>query len=142
LPDKIHLDRRLVITCAIVCGVLLALAVQMLGQALDLDLTALWLGDPANISISVGAAWWMMAAAGFAGGYATTILAARAAAGRIPQMVWWILAGAFVLILAAAGQFASAPSTSAGSASVLAALAALTLGAAMAICGVYVAPKS
>ena len=64
------MPRRLILGGAMVSGMLLALAVHMLGARYGLDLGGLWRSDskefmPAGAAI----AWWLIATAGFAGGY-------------------------------------------------------------------------
>jgi hypothetical protein len=132
--------RHLVQAAAIVTGVLLALAVHMLGARYGLDLGGLWqsgggLFMPAGAAI----AWWLIATVGFSGGYFTATLMHGAVSGQIPQRMRQFLIGIGVLVLAGAGQVASGPSTVPTLSGVLAGLAALCLGAVMAFCGAHFA---
>ena len=132
--------RRLILGGAVVSGVLLALAVHMLGARYGLDLGGLWRSDthefmPAGAAI----AWWLIATVGFSGGYFTANLMHSAVSGQIPQRMRYFLVVLGVLILAGAGQAAAAPSAISTVSAVLAGLAALCLGAAMAFCGAYFA---
>jgi len=69
----------------------------------------------------------------------TSNLMHSAVAGQIPQRMRQFLIVVGELMLADAGQAASAPSTVSTISAVLAGLAALCLGAAMAFCGAYFA---
>ena len=84
-------------------------------------------------------AWWLIATFGFSGGYFTANLMHSAVSGQIPQRMRQFLIAVGVLILAGAGQAASAPSPIPTISGVLAGLAALCLGAVMAFCGAYFA---
>jgi hypothetical protein len=84
-------------------------------------------------------AWWLIATVAFSGGYFTASLMDSAASGQIPQRMRQLLIAVVVLILAGAGQTASAPSPIPTISGVLAGLAALCLGAAMAFCGAHFA---
>ena len=121
-------------------GMLLALAVHMLGARYGLDLGGLWRSDthefmPAGPAI----AWWLIATVGFCGGYFTATLMQSAASGQIPQRMRQFLIAVGVLLLAGAGQAAAAPSTVTTISAMLAGLAALSLGAVMAFCGAHFA---
>jgi len=121
-------------------GMLLALAVHMLGARYGLDLGGLWRSDthefmPAGAAI----AWWLIATVGFCGGYFTATLMQSAASGQIPQRMRQFLIAVGVLLLAGAGQAAAAPSTVTTISAMLAGLAALSLGAVMAFCGAHFA---
>ena len=121
-------------------GMLLALAVHMLGARYGLDLGGLWRSDthefmPAGAAI----AWWLIATVGFCGGYFTATLMQSAASGQIPQRMRQFLIAVGVLLLAGAGQAAAAPSTVTTISAMLAGLAALCLGAVMAFCGAHFA---
>jgi hypothetical protein len=121
-------------------GVLLALALHMLGQRFGLDLGGLWRSD-LNDFMPAGAAvaWWLIATAGFSGGYFTATLMHSAVSGQIPPRMRQFLIGIGVLVLAGAGQAASAPSPLPTVSGVLAGLATLVLGAVMAFCGAHFA---
>lgn len=134
--------RNIVMAGAIGCGVLLALAVHMLGQRIGLDLSGLWRGDDVRI-VPIGAAiaWWLIATVGFAGGFIAATLAQGAASGQMSRSMWQFLAAVLVLLLAGAGVSASAPATGPVMARVLAGLIALFLGAGMAFCGAHFATR-
>src|SRR5438477_10411656 len=83
-------------------------------------------------------AWWLSATVGCCGGYLTANLMHSAVSGQIPQRMRQFLIAVGVLILAGAGQDASEPSPIPSISGVLAGIAALFLGAAMAFCGEYV----
>jgi len=120
--------------------VLLALAVHMLGARFGLDLSGLWRTDthefmPAGAAV----AWWLIATVGFSGGYFTANLLQSAVSGRMPPRMRQFLIALGVLLLAGAGQAASAPGPISTVAGVVGGIAALCLGAAMAFCGAYFA---
>src|SRR6201994_4573780 len=133
--------RRLILGGAIVTGVLLALAVHMLGARYGLDLGGLWRSATEGTFMPAGAAiaWWLIASVGFCGGYFTATLMHSAVSGQIPQRMRQFLIGIGVLVLIGAGQGASAPSPIPSMSGVLAGIAALCLGAAMAFCGAHFA---
>src|SRR6202035_5948779 len=84
-------------------------------------------------------AWWLRACVGFCGVYFTATLMHSAVSGQIPQRMRQFLIGVGVLVLIGAGQAASAPSPIPSISGVLAGIAALCLGAAMAFCGAHFA---
>lgn len=132
--------RRLILGGAMISGVLLALAVHMLVARYGLDLGGLWRSDtksfmPAGAAI----AWWLIATVAFSGGYFTASLMHSAVSGQIPQRMRQFLIAVGVLLLAGAGQAATAPSAIPTIAGVLAGIAALFLGAVMAFCGAHFA---
>ena len=140
MAQTTYFPRRLILAGAMISGVLLALAVHMLGVRFGLDLGGLWrsgTGDfmPAGAAV----AWWLIATFGFSGGYFTATLMHSAVSGQIPQRMRQFLIAVGVLVLAAAGQAASAPSPIPTISGVLAGLAALCLGAVMAFCGAHFA---
>ena len=134
--------RNIVLAGAMGCGVLVALAVHMLGQRFGLDLSGLWRSDEVKI-VPIGAAiaWWLIATVGFAGGYIAATLMVGAASGQMSRAMWQFLAAVLVLLLAGAGLSASGPSTGPVMARVLAGLIALFLGAGMAFCGAHFATR-
>jgi hypothetical protein len=138
MAETTYFPRRLILGGAMISGVLLALAVHMLGARFGLDLGGLWRSDihdfmPAGAAV----AWWLIATVGFSGGYFTATLMHSAVSGQIPQRMRQFLIAVGVLVLAGAGQAASAPVPSISG--VLAGLAALCLGAVMAFCGAHFA---
>ena len=83
MSETTYFPRRLILAGAIVSGVLLALAVHMLGARYGLDLGGLWRSDirefmPAGAAI----AWWLIATVGFSGGYFTANLMDSAVSGE------------------------------------------------------------
>ncbi len=140
MAEATYFPRHLVLTGAMVSGVLLALAVHMLGARYGLDLGGLWRSDTRDfMPAGAAVAWWLIATAAFAGGYFVATLMHRAVSGRLPQRLRQFLIGLGVLILAGAGQVASAPSPLPTVSGVVAGLAALCLGGAMAFCGAHFA---
>ena len=140
MAETIYFPRRLILGAAMVAGVLLALAVHMLGARYGLDLGGLWRSD-AHEFMPTGAAiaWWLIATVGFSGGYFTASLMQSAVSGQIPQRMRQFLIVVGVLLLAGAGQAASAPSPIPTISGVIGGLAALCLGAVMAFCGAHFA---
>ena len=136
MAETMVFPRRLILGGAMISGMLLALAVHMLGARYGLDLGGLWRSDagefmPAGAAI----AWWLIATVAFSGGYFTAMLMHSAVSGQIPQRMRQFLIAIGVLLLAGAGQVAAAPSPLPTISGVLAGVAALCLGAAMAFCG-------
>jgi hypothetical protein len=140
MTQTTHFPSRLILAGAAITGVLLALAVHMLGARLGLDLGGLWRNDTRDFMPAGAAlAWWLIASVAFCGGYFTATLMQSAVAGQIPQRMRQFLIAITVLLLAGAGQAASAPSPLPTVSGLLAGLAALGLGAAMAFCGAHFA---
>src|SRR5260221_1618601 len=111
MPETTFFPRRLILAGAMISGVLLALAVHMLGARYGLDLGRLWRSDtrefmPAGAAI----AWWLIATVGFCGGYFAANLMDSAVSGQIPQRMRQFLIVVGVLILAGARPAASAAS--------------------------------
>jgi hypothetical protein len=142
MPETTYFPSRLILAGAAISGVLLALAVHMLGARFGLDLGGLWRSDtPEFIPAGAALAWWLIATVGFSGGYFTATLMHSAVSGQIPPRMRQFLIAAGVLLLAGAGQAASAPSPLPTVSGVLAGLAALGLGAVMAFCGAHFAMR-
>jgi hypothetical protein len=137
MAETTFFPRRLILGGAAISGVLLALAVHMLGARYGLDLGGLWRGDTRDfMPVGAAIAWWLIATVGFSGGYFTANLMHSAVSGQIPQRMRQFLIAIGVLLLAGAGQAAAMPSTGGSTISgVLAGIAALCLGAVMAFCG-------
>src|ERR1700732_2832440 len=140
MSETTNFSPPLILAGAAISGVLLALAVHMLGARFGLDLGGLWRSDARDFMPAGAAlAWWLIATVGFSGGYFTATLMDSAVSGQIPQRMRQFLITVGVLVLAGAGQAASAPSPIPTISGVLAGLAALFLGAVMAFSGAYFA---
>jgi hypothetical protein len=140
MPETTPFPSRLILAAAAISGVLLALAVHMLGARFGLDLGGLWRSDTREFMPAGSAlAWWLIATVGFSGGYFTASLMHSAASGQIPQRMLQFLIAVGVLVLIGAGQAAAAPSPLPTVSGVIAGFAALGLGAAMAFCGAHFA---
>jgi hypothetical protein len=136
MAETTFFPRRLILGGAMVAGMLLALAVHMLGARYGLDLGGLWRSATTDfMPAGAAVAWWLIATVAFSGGYFTATLMHSAVSGQIPQRMRQFLIVIGVLLLAGAGQAASAPSAVPTVSGVLAGVAALLLGAAMAFCG-------
>jgi hypothetical protein len=132
--------RHIIFAAALLSGLLLALAVHMLGARYGLDLAGLWDSDNHEfMPTGAAVAWWLIATVGFSGGYFTANLMQSAVSGQIPPRMRQFLIAVGVLLLAGAGQVASAPGPISTVAGVVGGIAALSLGAAMASCGAYFA---
>ncbi len=138
MDKSTYFPRRLILAGAMLSGVLLALAVHMLGARFGLDLGGLWRPGGA-IPAGAAVAWWLIATVAFVGGYVTATLMDSAISGQITQRMRQLLIGIVVLLLAGAGQAAAGPSPIPTIAGVIAGLAALCLGGLMAFCGAHFA---
>ncbi|MDB5484126.1 MAG: hypothetical protein JWR73_145 [Tardiphaga sp.] len=135
--------RHIILAAASISGVLLALAVHMLGVRFGLDLGGLWRSEfGSNLPVGAAIAWWLIASAAFAGGYLTANILHSAASGTLPPRLRQLLIVLGVLMLAGAGQAASAPSPIPSLSGVLSGIAALALGGFMAFGGAHFALKS
>ena len=142
MAETTYFPRRLILGGAMISGVLLALAVHMLGARYGLDLGGLWRSDTTDFMPAGAAiAWWLIATVGFSGGYFTATLMDSAVSGQIPARMRQFLIAVGVLVLAGAGQVAASPSSVPTISGVLTGLAALGLGAVMAFCGAYFAQR-
>jgi hypothetical protein len=140
MAETTYFPRRLILGGAMISGVLLALAVHMLGARYGLDLGGLWRSDTTDFMPAGAAiAWWLIATVGFSGGYFTATLMESAVSGQIPARMRQFLIAIGVLVLAGAGQVAASPSSVPTISGVLTGLAALGLGAVMAFCGAHFA---
>src|SRR4051812_20628156 len=139
MAETTYFPRRIILAAALLSGMLLALAVHMLGARYGLDLGGLWRSDLHELPAGAAIAWWLIATVAFVGGYVTATLMQSAVSGQIPQRMRQFLIAVGVLVLAGAGQAASAPSPLPTVSGVLAGIAALCLGAAMSFCGAHFA---
>src|SRR5258706_16216600 len=104
MPETTYFPRRLILAGAMISGVLLALAVHMLGVRFGLDLGRLWRSDTREfVPAGAAVAWWLIATVGFCGGYFTATLMDSAVSGQIPQRMRQFLIAVGVLVLAGSG---------------------------------------
>src|SRR5580692_444977 len=103
MAETTYFPRRLILAGASLSGILLALAVHMLGVRFGLDLGGLWRSDT-RVSIPAGAAlaWWLISTVAFSGGYFMATLMHGAASGQIPQRMQQFLIAVGVLVLVGA----------------------------------------
>ncbi len=140
MAAPVYFPRRLILAGAMGFGVLLALAVHMLGQRFGLDVGGLWRSnDVEPVTTGAAIAWWLIGGVALAAGYFTATVLETAVAGQIPSRLRSVLIGLGVLVLAGAGQAASAPSPLPTVTGVIGGLAALALGGLMAFCGAHFA---
>jgi hypothetical protein len=140
MAETTTFPRHLILGGALLSGVLLALAMHMLGARFGLDLGGLWRSDTSDLLPARAAiAWWLIATAGFCGSYFTATLMHSAASGQIPHRLRQFLIVVGVLLLAGAGEAASAPGQGPTASGLLASLAALCLGGVTAFCGAHFA---
>src|SRR5258708_11182609 len=110
MAETTYFPRRLILGGAMISGVLLALAVHMLGARYGLDLGGLWRSDTTDFMPAAAAlAWWLIATVGFSGGYFTATLMDSAVSGQIPARMRQFLIAVGVLVLAGAGPGAPPP---------------------------------
>src|SRR6267378_2634631 len=97
MAETTYFPRRLILAGAMISGVLLALAVHMLGAGYGLDLGGLWRSDtgefmPAGAAI----AWWLIASVGFrAKSDPDDFRRARRSCGAVPRRADGLLRRAF-----------------------------------------------
>src|ERR1700753_4296537 len=110
MAETTYFPRRLILAGALISGVLLALAVHMLGARFGLDLGGLWRSDARDVMPAGSArAWCLCATVGFCGGYFTATLMDSAVSGQIPQRMRQFLVALGFLVFLGAAQAASAP---------------------------------
>jgi len=142
LSEQDAYPRGIIFATAIGSGVLLALAMHMIGTKLGFGLVNLWnTGPGVVVPATTAIAWWLIAVVGFAGGYGTGMLMDQSRSHRVPLLLRRILIAGFVIILAGAGLASSGSPSSPGFANVLAGLSALVLGTGMSFCGVHFATR-
>lgn len=142
-PAPASFSRHIVFAGAVLFGILLALGIHIIIQPFGLNLGDLWRADlPELIPARAAVAWWLIAAVAFLAGYISASLMHKPATGRIPLRTRQFLIVVGVIMLAAAGQAASAPSPIPTLSGLLAGLAALCLGAVMSFCGAHFALRS
>src|SRR5260370_11925308 len=93
MPETTYFPRRLILAGAMISGVLLALAVHMLGPRFGLDLGRLWRSDTREfMPTGAAVAWWLIATAGFCGGLFTAPPVGRLVLRQTPAPMRRVLA--------------------------------------------------
>jgi hypothetical protein len=143
-PPRTRLPRVLIYVTAITCGVLAAMATQILLARSGVELAALWrslLTAQALQTRSAGA-WWLMAGVAFlTGAVVAGALSRFPLPWRSLRLLRWLLGAAIVYALAQTGHLATlAPDQSAGG-HAAATLAALCAAALVAQFGAYFSVK-
>jgi hypothetical protein len=128
--------RRLHYTAAIGCGVFAALALHIVLSVLGFGIGRMMQGEQAIAALS----WWAVAAGAFIVGWATAayLIAATRERELLTRVAQRVLI-ALIFIVATAGGLLSRNGEVAGTASVVAGLAALGIGLVCAYCGARLA---
>jgi hypothetical protein len=139
-----ELSPGLIFAAAVTCGTFAALAAHILLRGAGIELVAMWRHlAPSNAAETKAAlAWWVTAGAALAASWiAVVMLKARPIARQRARRLQWLLAAVLVIGLAGIGHSAAAPANLAVVYKVAGSLAALGLGALMALCGTHFAMK-
>jgi hypothetical protein len=143
-PPRTRLGRPLIYVTAMTCGVLAAMATQILLARSGVELAGAWrsLLTTQALQTRAAGAWWLMAGAAFLTG---AIVAG--ALSRLPlpwrrlRLVRWVLGAAIVYALAEAGHVAPLAPGQSVPAHAAASLAALCAAALVAQFGAYFSVK-
>jgi hypothetical protein len=138
------LPPALVYPTAVVCGVLAALAVQILLGRAGIELAGVWstLFSSSSLQLRSAGTWWLMVGAAF---LVSAVVAA--ALSRLPwpwhrfRLVRWLLAAALVLAIAEIGHSAATNSQPSMRMHVAVSFMALLAAALMALFGAFFASK-
>jgi hypothetical protein len=143
-PPRTRLPRPLIYVTAMTCGVIAAMATQIMLARSGVDLAGAWraLFTAQALQTRAAGAWWLIAGAAFLTGAVVA-----GALSRLPlpwrrlRLVRWVLGTAIVYALAEAGHLAvSAPGQSAA-AHAATSIAALAVAAVVAQFGAYFSVK-
>lgn len=141
-PVQRRIPRELVSATAIVCGLLLALAVHIITSRFGLGLASAWREEGASSfdQIRSAFAWWLIAAGGGFGGFTTAVLITDPPQRtRARSILEWTAAIGFLLLLAGAEHYGMGEVGIGIGARLNAGLVALTVGALTASFGTYFA---
>ena len=141
---RTRLARPLIYVTAMTCGVLAAIATQILLARSGVDLASAWraLFTAQALQTRAAGAWWLMAGAAFLTGAVVA-----GALSRLPlpwrrlRLVRWVLGAGIVYALAEAGHLATLASGQSVPAHAAASLAALSAAALVAQFGAYFSVK-
>jgi hypothetical protein len=138
------LPPSLVYASAVLCGVLAAMAVQILLGRAGIELAGVWstLFSTSTLQLRSAGTWWLMVGAAFLVGAVVA-----AALSRLPwpwhrfRLLRWLLAAALVFAVADVGHSASANAQSSMRMHVAVSLFALLAATLMALFGAFFAAK-
>ena len=141
---RTDLPRASVYATGVTCGVLAAIAVQILLSRAGIELSGVWrnLLSAQALQLRSAGAWWLMAGSAF---LASALVVA--ALSRLPlpwhrfRLLRWIMGAAVVFGLAEVGHLAADISAPSGGAHVAVSLSALFAAALMSLFGAYFAAK-
>jgi hypothetical protein len=134
------LPPALIYSAAVLCGVLAALALQMLLSRAGFDLAAVWenLFASGARQLRTTGPWWAIAGIAFITSGATAAALSRVTLPwRRFRLLRWAAGAIIVFLLADIGHSAAAPEGVGAGANVAARLAALSVAALMAVLGAY-----
>jgi hypothetical protein len=141
---RTDVPRPLIYATSLTCGVMAAMAVQILLSSKGIQLTGVWrnLLSPQALQVRSAGAWWLMAGSAF-----LVSSAVAASLSRLP-LPWsafrtarWFAAGLLVFGLAEIGHIAMAATSRSSGAQVAVSLAALGAAGLMALFGAYFAAR-
>jgi hypothetical protein len=141
---RTELPPALIYVTGMCCGVLAAMAVQILLSRSGIELVDLWRNilTAQALQIRSAGAWWLMIGSAF-----LVSAVVVAALSRLPlpwlrfRLLRWVFGTAIVFALAEAGHIASTAGGHGGAAQTLMTLASLTAAALVALFGAYFAIK-
>jgi hypothetical protein len=141
---RTEVPRPLVLVAATTCGVLAAIAAQVLLSQRGIELAGIWreLLSTRGLQLRAAGAWWMMAASAFLAG---AIVAAVLSRFPLPwqrfRLLRWIAGAILVAALAHVGHAAAMKPDTAVAIHTTASFSALCAAALMALFGAYFAIK-
>lgn len=141
---RTDLPRTLALATGVFCGVLAAMAAQILLARRGIELAGVWrdLISPRGIQLRSAGAWWIMAAAALLAGAAVAGVVSRCPLPWLPlRALRWIAGAGVVFALAHVGHSAALKAGASLGSHVGASLAALAAAALMALFGAYFAAK-
>jgi hypothetical protein len=141
---RTEVPRPLVLVAATLCGVLAAIAAQIMLAQRGIELAGVWreLLSARGLQLRAAGAWWGMAASAFLAG---AVVAAALSRFPLPwlrfRLLRWIAGGALVAALAHIGHAAAMKAGIAVGIHAAASFAAVCAAALMALFGAYFAAK-
>jgi hypothetical protein len=133
----------LVYATALTCGVLAAIAVQILLNRAGFDLVGLWrsltsTGSARAMELRTTVPWWAIAGAAFiVSGITAAALSRLALPWRRLRLLRWVAGAAIVYLLADIGHHSAGLARETASVNTIVSLAVLAIAALMALCGAY-----